>query len=226
METARLAIELTALLPICSLGPGLLLVSRLRWSPAEKLCAASAASFICIYLASFGLFNRAAGAWAYWLILACFALMGLARWRTAAILARRGASRRILLGFLLVLIWDYLHLGLVRNFGAGNWYGDWIEHFLRTKAFLGEFPRNYPIMQAYSLAARPPMMNAIAAFFCRLTETNFQSYSAVFLFLNAWAYVPCALLTQMFRPRMRRGAYVLAVLFMLNPSIMENAAYP
>ena len=37
------------------------------------------------------------------------------------------------------------------------------------------------------------MMNVIAAFFCGQAGINFASYSLTFMFLNAWAFLPCCL---------------------------------
>jgi hypothetical protein len=54
---------------------------------------------------------------------------------------------------------------------------------------------------------------------------SFEAYSLVMLTLNAWAFVPCCWLMRRFAPRGRRLEPVLAALFMLNPSILQNATY-
>ena len=219
------AARLILLLVVCSLGPGLWIVGRLKWSPMEKLCGAFAASFITVYLVSFGLFCIGGSPWAYWIASAVCALIGLAGWRTALVLLRSRYTRATLIAFGVVLGWDFLHLALVRNYSGGLWSGDWHEQYDRTRFFLHELPVDYPYLGRYSLAARPPMMNAMAAFFCAQVGLSFEAFSLAFLFLNAWAFVPCCALLRRFAPRLRNGPFILAALFMLNPSIVENVTY-
>ncbi|HTW94780.1 MAG TPA: hypothetical protein VMD30_08310, partial [Tepidisphaeraceae bacterium] len=214
---------MVGLLVVCSLGPGLLIVSRLRFSPLEKLCAAFAASFICIYLTSFALFCFQAGAKEYWAAAEIFLVMGIAGWRTLVLIIRCRSSRWALIAFAGVLAWDFLHLALIRHYDGGDWAVDWREHFDRTAYFLGLHPRDFIFGGLYLLPARPPLMNVIAAFFCRMTGLSFESYSLCFVFLNAWALVPCCLLVRILWPKGRASIAVLAILFAMNPSIMENA---
>jgi len=220
-----LAAQLVLLLLVCCCGPGLLLVGRLRWSPMEKLCGAFAASFIFIYLASFVLFCLNAGTGAYWAVTGFFGLMGIAGWRTVALFIHRRETRTVLLVFVVVASWEFLHLAMIHAYGGGGWGGDWHEHYDRTRFFLHQLPVGYQFLGRYSLAARPPMMNLMAAFFCRQVGLSFEAFSLVFLVLNAWAFVPCGLLLRRIAPRGRGLEWVLAALFMLNPSIMQNATY-
>lgn len=223
MDLALLAIKLIVLLPLCSIGPGLLIVSRLRWSPIEKLAGAFAGSFIAIYLASFLLFNLNAGTWAYWTTSAIFAVMFVRAWPTAKLLLRHRTCRTALLVLALILAWDLLHLAMVRRYGGGGWAVDWREHYERTQYFLHQFPADYLFVGMYALPARPPLLNLLAAFFCKQVGLSFESYSLTLMFFNAWAVLPCCLLVHLLAPRRWKLMFVLAALFMLNPSIMENA---
>jgi Dolichyl-phosphate-mannose-protein mannosyltransferase len=218
-----LALELIVLLAICSLGPGLLIAARLRFSPLEKLCAAFAASYLCIYLASFALFWFNAGPKAYWIVVGIFLAMGITGWDTAKLLWRRRSARMALVAFAVLLAWDFVHLALVRHYDGGDWAVDWREHYDRTAFFLGLRSKEFIYAGLYLLPARPPLMNLIAAFFCRMTGLSFESYSFCFLFLNAWAFVPCCLLVRILWPKGRSTIAVLAILFAMNPSIIENA---
>jgi hypothetical protein len=222
MPPADQALTLVVLLPICCLGPGLLIVSRLRFSSIEKLCSAFAASFILIYLASFGLFCLNAGAWAYWSASAVFAAMGIAGWRTGRIILRNPQARQAIWAFIFLLGWDFLHLAMVRRYGGGGWGGDWKEQYQRTQVFLGQLPLNFRLTGLFSLPARPPLMNLAAAFFARQVGLSFEGFSLTYLFFNAWAFLPCCLLLTLIAPPRRQYIPVLAVLFMLNPSVVEN----
>lgn len=223
LDVAVLALKLLALLLICCVAPGLFVVSRLRWSPLEKLCGAMAASFIVTYLAALALFCLNAPPIAYWLVTGIFAVMGISAWRTARLLVRRRPSRAALLAFAAMLCWCYLHVAMVRHYGGGDWSGDWREHFERTQYFLHVFPKEFYFVGEYRLPARPPLMNLIAAFICAQAGLDFPNYQFTFVFLNAWTIIPCCLFLHLLAPRQRRLVPILLGLYMLNPSIMENA---
>ena len=130
-----------------------------------------------------------------------------------------------MLAFAGLFAWYFLHLAMARHFGGGGWGGDWHEHFDRTRYFLHEVPNDFKYVGWYLLPARPPMMNVIASFYCRQVGMSFEAFSLVFLFLNAFAFLPCCLLLG----RMGRGSAkklgVMVILFMLNPSIVQNATF-
>jgi len=218
-----LILKLVPLALICSIGPGLLMVGRLRWSPMEKLCGAFAASFIATYLASFALFCLNARAWAYWGFSCIFALMGLAGWRTARLFLHRRVTRRALLAFAIVLSWEAMHMAMVRAYSGGDWQGDWQGHYQRTQFFLHQVPNDFLMLGTYTVPARPPLLNAMAAFICRQVGLSFQAYQLSLLCWNGWTFLPCCLLLVYFGRRARRFIPVLAILFMLNPSIVQNA---
>lgn len=154
---------------------------------------------------------------------AVFAMMGLLGWPTLRQMLRRRSTRATLLAFGCVFGWEFLHLAIVRAYGGGNWQGDWFEHYDRTRYFLHQLPTHYLFLGKYPLPARPPMMNLMAAFFCRQVGLNFRSFSFTFLFLNAWALVPCCLFVRVLDAKAARFTPILAILFMLNPSILENS---
>ncbi|MDP9174874.1 MAG: hypothetical protein M3O30_13575 [Planctomycetota bacterium] len=230
MNAALLALGLVPLLVVCSVGPGLLVVRGLRWSPVEKLCGAMAASFILLYLASFVLFCFNAPLSGYWCAAGLFALAGVINTHQMVVLVRFHQSRRVLIAFAAILAWDFLHLAMIRSYSGGLWGGDWYEHYERTCYFLHQHSNSFRYLTIYLLPARPPMMNAIIAFFGRLVGMNgnklsFESYSLCCVFLNAFAFLPCCLLLRHFAHGGMRYVYVLAILFMLNPSIMENVTW-
>ena len=209
MHPGLLAPILLALLLICSTGPGLLIVGRLRWSPMEKLAGAFAASFVVIYLTSLLLFCLNAGATAYWAASGLFVVMGILGWPTARLILRYRHTRRVLLAFFVVVGWEFLHLAMVRCYGGGNWAVDWREHYERTQYFLHQVPDTFLFGGLYRLPARPPMVNVMAAFFCRQVGMSFESFSLAMLFFNAWAFVPCSLFLGFVArrgSRSRRGA--------------------
>jgi hypothetical protein len=218
-----LILKMLPLVLVCSIGPGLLIVRRRRWSPMEKLCAVFSTSFIAVYLASFTLFCLNAPVWAYWTASAAFLMAGVAGWRTARLFLHRRDTRRVLLAFAFVLAWEAMHMAMVRAYSGGDWQGDWREHYERTQIFIRQFPIDFLMQGVSPLPARPPLMNAAAAFFCCQVGLSFQAYQLMFLCWNSWTFLPCCLLLRFFARRGQRLVAPLAVLFMLNPSIVQNA---
>jgi hypothetical protein len=226
---------LLVLMPLAAIGPGLLVVGRLRWEPLEKFVAATAASLIIVYLCGFGLFVVAAPPWAYWAVMGAMATATLAQLPHVRALFRSTAVRLATAGYLALCSWLLLLLCLVRHFGGGAWAGDWVEHFQRTEVFLRLLPIDTRFLGLFTLPARPPMMNVIAAFFCRLCgmrdgRLQFTAFSLVFLLLNAWVLLPAMMLYRRFLAGRRRrlsgrAALLLTAVFMLNPFIAENATW-
>ncbi len=80
-----------ALLAICSVGPGLLLVRRLQWTPVEKLCGSVAASMLVVAQASMAIFwlNLPWIGAMHWGLSAICLAMSAACWRDGLRLWRR-----------------------------------------------------------------------------------------------------------------------------------------
>jgi hypothetical protein len=269
-----MAIKFLALFAICGLGPGSAMVGRLRFSPLEKLCAAFAISFVAIYLAGFALFCVNAPISLYECVSAVCAACAFVGRRQLGLFLRNRQTRTALIAFVGLVLWDFLHLAIIQYYNAADWSGDWLEHYQRTGFFLNLYPPRFQFINVYLLPARPPMMNVIAAFFCKQIGFDFRSYSLCALFLNAFAFLPCCLLLRMIwaaflppplvlrgragegagmptdvrpppnLPRSTRGGEntahgkyhasrafyrigipTLAILFMLNPSILENVTF-
>jgi hypothetical protein len=219
---------LLGLLAAGSFGPGLLVTSRLRFSPLEKLVGALAVSWIALYLAGFGIFLVGAPRFAAFAVSALGAAACVRERATLRLFARDKVTRGTLLCFFGLVAWAFLHLALVRHYGGAWWGGDWLEHAQRTAFFMGELPRGGPPDYAflfaggYVLPARPPLQNVLAAFFCRQLDQRFEFVSLAFLVMNAAAFVPCSLLLARFARRGRAQLPLLAALLAVNPFFLEN----
>jgi hypothetical protein len=230
MLAARIVL-LLALLPTCAFSPGFFIVRKLHWNPLEKFCGSIGLSFILLYLVSFGIYwasppesvllwtAAAWGASASCVVLAAMAL------RDAQRLAACHQVRRVLLGFLFLLIWTLAILLLIRNYSGGGWSGDWQEHFQRTLFFLRGFPEWTPIFPDYELPARPPMMNLLGAFFLAQAGDRFDLFQIVFAFLNLLVFLPCCLIAPAIAKSRRSEIVPLVALFALNPMVSQNVTY-
>src|SRR5215211_739426 len=165
-------LHLLLLFAVYSVGPGLFFVRRLRLSPSEKLVTAVGVSYFLVYLGSFGILILAGHrmtdrpdvqrALHRGLAAVCL-LLTLASIRDLLRLLNHGAVRRMLAAYGLFLVWGVVLLAMIRSYGGGTWSADWLEHYQRTLFFEGELPRNYQFIDKFSLPARPPLMNAVAA---------------------------------------------------------------
>ena len=223
---------LLLLLPVCSFAPGFFFVRKLRWSPLEKLCGSIGLSLILLYLASWGIYCVGARGNHMPVHPAPFAVvslvcvaMGAVCWKDIARLLRATSVRRALAGFGFLLLWTALLMAMIRNYSGAGWFGDWLEHFQRTLFFLRHFPAGTTIIPGYALPARPPMMNAIAAFFLAQTTDRFELYQEVFVFLNLLLFLPCYLIMPALGRRARRRTWLLVLLFAASPLIMQNTTY-
>src|SRR5262245_16965338 len=207
---------LLVLLPVCSVGPGLFVVRRLRWSPAEKLCGAVGLSLVILYGTSFLIYALELPRFAFFVVttgclgLAALCVPDLRR------LGRNHAVRRMCLAFGFLFAWGLLLLALVRHYSGGGWGGDWQEHYERSLFFLEHPPRDFQFVGGYTLPARPPLMNLVAAHFLAHTGTDFPLFQVVFLFLNLLIFFPLCLMLGYFARRGRRQLPLLVALLMGN----------
>jgi len=216
-----------ALLAVCTFTPGFFFLRRLRWSPMEKLCGSIGLSLILLYLASWAYYCLAPGSEepAFWCISVGSVALGVLARRDLLGLVQSFSVRRALLGYSILLLSTLLILSMIRNYSGAAWYGDWLEHFQRTLFFLNRFPPGTPIFGGYLLPARPPMMNVLAAFFLAQTADRFEIFQIVFTFLNLLAFLPCCLIMPALAGPGRLRMLPLAVLFALNPIVMQAATY-
>jgi hypothetical protein len=218
---------LLALLPLCSFFPGFLLVRRLPWSPLEKLGAAVGSSLILLYLAAFAIFAGGLP-WrpaAFAVTAGCVAV-GLVVGRDAWRLVAGPQARKVILGFLFLLAWMLTILAMIRHYSGGGWAGDWLEHFNRTLYFLDRFPRGSMAFPGpFPMAARPPLMNLLAALFLAQAGERFELFQVAFTFLNLLVFLPCCLIAPALARGARRPVVLLTALFALSPIVVQNATY-
>jgi hypothetical protein len=224
MLAARLA-GLLALLFLNVFGGGLALVQPLRLRPLERLCAAAGASIIALYLGTFLLYvSGAAMGWCAAGSAAALAGVVLRRHALAALIDT-WPVRRVALGFLMVLAWTLAHVAIVRHFGGGGWGSDWLEHFHRCLYFLHRLPPDVMLAGKAHLAARPPLMNLVGAFFLAQTGDDFECFQLVFAFLNTLPFLACALLAGRLYPAGARRRGLLVPLLALCPLFVTNVTY-
>jgi hypothetical protein len=231
------------LLAVCSVGPGLVLVRRFRFSPAETFCASVAVSMVFVGLGSMAIFGfnlRPIGAMHVGLTAICL-LLDLVCWRDLWRLWRNGAVWRLvgLLGA--SVIWLLLVLSLIRHYGGGMWWGDWLEQYQRSNYFLHRMRIDFPFLGRYLVVDRPPLMNLICAHFMAEIPkgTGFAAYQLVAVLLNALPILPCCLFaaSASCRPELRgrgvggrgvgrRGVgAVLLLLLVASPIFVQNVTF-
>ncbi|HVO13154.1 MAG TPA: hypothetical protein VMX54_20600 [Vicinamibacteria bacterium] len=212
---------------VASLGPGLLLVARLRWHPLERLCGAVGASLVIVYLVGFAGYAAGtpgvASAWA--LSGACLLATLAALPDLRRLLRVREVRQHVGLAFLL-LCWILLLTATVRVYAGGGWSGDWLEHYERARFFLERGAASGRFLNhTYELPARPPLVNVVVGHFLAQSSRSFAAYQLTAAFLNVLVFLPGALVARVLGAR-RPAVSVLAALLALNPSFVQNASYP
>ena len=188
-------------------------------------------SLIWLYLAS-GILYLAAGkeqTTGYVIVSVLAAAAAWASRRDLVRMWRAARVRRAMAAFGAPLLWSVCLLAMIRVYSGGGWFGGWLEHFHRCLYFLQRFPVTGPIFGDYQLAARPPLMNLVGAFFLGQTADRFDIFQLIFLFLNLLVFLPAVLiLPALAGPALRmrwRVIWTLAALFAVNPVVMENVTY-
>jgi hypothetical protein len=215
---------LLSLLLICSSGPGLLATRRLRLSPGERLCAASGISLGFLYIASFLIFVFNLPLASFQLVTAVCLLSTLICIPDLLRLAKRRSVRRRCGAFVFLFVYGFLLLTLVRHYSGGFWFGDWLEHFERTRFFLDHLPLSTRFQDLYLLPARPPLMNLVVGYFLAHTGTHFELFQVACLFLNLLVFFPLCQLAILLGPRGRALPW-LTCLLIANPMFQQNACY-
>jgi len=206
-------------------GLGLPLVAGWRLTAAEKICGGAAVGVVLLYL--FALLD-------YWLklpaaasglpLLAAVALLAVRR-RACAGLFRDPGARRLLGAWLLVIGWSLGFLALVRCYSGGGWALDWADHYTRALLFLQHRPAHWPLYGGDLLPTRPPLANAVTAVFLALTSGAFPFFQIFTTLLSSLAFLPVWLFAGRFGARAPRAQALVTVLYLLNPSVLENSTF-
>jgi hypothetical protein len=225
-------------------GPGFVLLRRSGWEPEEVLAAAPGLSILVVGMARFALFAAGALEAAGWIITGACVLLAILPVRDAlaaiagpaATAAGPGAgppaggtsapaAHRALAAAALVAGWVLSLTALIRNYGAGNWNTDWVEHFQRARFFLGWQPLDTTFVGA-ALPARPPLFNLFAAQVMTAAGGGYEVYQVTAVLVALLGFFPVLLLAREFAPRAARLPWAVAGFLMLSPMFVENAAYP
>src|SRR3954451_18183602 len=197
-------LQLIILLALYSLGPGFFFLRRTRLAPAEKLVASIGLSYLFVYLGSFAWYLTGADPrWQAAVSVACLVLTVLSLRDLRRFLAHRQV-RRMLAAYGLFLAWAVLLLSFVRHYGGGTWSGDWLGQYQRTLFFLTHRPKDTLMIGLYPVAARPAMMNLVAASLLAQSSPFYDTFQVVYTFLNSLVFLPVLLVARNLVPRQGR----------------------
>jgi len=207
------------------MGLGLPLAAGLPLRADEKICAGAALALIAIYL--FALVD-------YWgalpplvfQLLPLAALAGFAlRWRPCLAILRDPPAQHMLGAYLGVAGWLLGFLALVRNYSGGGWALDWIDHYARSLFFLQHWSVPTLILGNDPLPSRPPLANLVTSAFLALTDSACPWFQIFTTLLGSLAFLPGWLFAKRFGHGSLRAVTLFTVLFMLNPSVIENGTF-
>jgi hypothetical protein len=208
-------------------GPGLYFARRLRISAGEKFCVAVALSQFIAFLLSFAIYLLNWPSACYWLVTGAGALSLVMVRKDLVALLRNHAVRAQLKAYLAIFIVAFCMLAMIRHYSGGIWAGDWLEHYERTIFFLDHHPKDELFIDQYSLPARPPMMNVLAAsYLAQIRDHTFALFSITFLLLNLLVVMPCVmLLTMLGARRIRVSRAVLIYFLAASPMLLQNLTW-
>ncbi|HZN02769.1 MAG TPA: hypothetical protein VFD06_04185 [Candidatus Polarisedimenticolia bacterium] len=217
-----------ALVPIVfglsAFGPGYRLVRRAGWPPLETAVAGLALSVLLVGQASFviGLLWLPA-VWRVLLLVACAAATIASVPEVVRLVRSDAGARTALVWFAILAVWGVGLQACVRNYSGGNIVYDWLDHYERSKFFLGFQPTD-KLFSGALLPARPPLMNAFAAQILALTRPRFPCYQMTAALLGLLAYFPMLLVARLFSAS-RGLPRILAVVLMFQPMFLQNVSY-
>ena len=113
----------------------------------------------------------------------------------------------------------------MRSYSGGGWTLDWADHYSRTLLFLHHRPAHWPLYGGDRLPTRPPLANAVTAVFLALTSADFAFFQIFSTLASSLAFLPVWLFAGRFGRNAPRAQAVLTVLFLLNPSVLENSTF-
>jgi hypothetical protein len=229
---AAQALLVLTLLAVCCFSPGFLFIRRFQWNPLEKLCGSIGLSLILLYLVTWFVYT-AGGPGSYvhlspipFAVFSGMCVLITFGWRKDISALLRGPRiRHALLGYAFLLVWTFLLLAMIRVYSGADWTGDWLEHFQRALFFLWRLPTETSFLGIYTLPARPPLMNVVAAYFLAQTQDRYELFQVIFVALNLLVFLPCCLIMPAITGRRRVRILPLVVLFALSPMVMENITY-
>jgi hypothetical protein len=215
------------LLPVCALAPGWVVLRRVQLRPLERLSASIGFSLILLYLVAMLFYWTRAPEAAYYL--ACFAcfFVSIVGWRKWAASSRR--LRSIASGYALLVLWLLLLLLLIRNYSGGVCSIDWLEHYRRAHYFLTP-PANVNLTKSIiaeniPMTSRPPLMNAVAAFFLALTGDRYELFQVILSALNLLFWFPLVMMLPWLGRGRKSNRNILLLLLMASSMVIWNATW-
>jgi len=201
--------------------PGVVLVARQPWTAAERLAAGAGLSLVALGVISGATYLAGLPLWTN-LALPLVAL--------AAAWPRRRALRRLwvdaregLLAFALLTAALLALLALIRVYGGGDWWGDWLGHYERARLFADRAPPGTTIFVDDVMPSRPPLANlAVAAL---LGGGGYPVYQLSCVWIAATAFFGVWLAAE----RAGAGArspWWAAALMVASPVYVQGALYP
>jgi hypothetical protein len=195
----------------------------------ETLCAAIGLSLILIYLVTGLIYVSTSTSLSAAILLGTSTLsiaLGLVSRKDMLRLFRSSRVKRAILGYIFLLAWVIVLLGMIRVYSGAGWHADWLEHFQRTLFFLARLPPTTLFANVYLLPARPPLMNVLGAYFLGQTADRFESFQIVFSFLNLLVFFSCCLIMPAIVGTRRTRILPLVALLAFNPVFIQNVTYP
>lgn len=214
--------------PLLGFWIGRALAEALPIERSEKIALSFGLSFFACYLVGFA--GYLTGIPPFWLHLAAGgAGSALAIW----VIGRKKRAvagpeeLRALFGFGLLFLGYGMLQGIFAVYGGGGWYGDWWEHYHRSRFFLDRLPLDTKFLGIYWLPARPPLFNIVTYYFQALFGAEYWIYQILTTMLSLVVVFPLWLICRRLIGDERAWLWwAVVALTALSPIVVRNATYP
>ncbi|GEM_PF-6208447 len=124
----------------------------------------------------------------------------------------------------LLPLYSFLQQFLIRFYGLGGWYGDWLMHFQIAQFYAKRIASLSNVVGNYTLTARPPLFNLNGAYFLKLLGDNFFTFQIFSAVANSLFVFPFFYLLHYSFKKQRLVLPVLLLLF-FHPAIYRHLTY-
>lgn len=229
------AFQIASFVYLNLLVPGLLLLSFSSLSPTVVLLGAVPVSSALLFItaaSSFLIFHETRWIEIYsWINI----FLAVYNFRKIAKLFSDPNSQTLIKSYFYLLAWCFFLTGFITIYSGGDWYGDWLEHYLRAKGLQHGFgehgfgPTLTPEQRYFHFAERPPLANLLIGLAMGMANDGFLAFQMTSLFLGLLIVLPAVTIAYQFSGLAMTERWpkpIFLAFFAFQPALVQHLVYP